>query len=39
MISVGVALAVPGEPFPDLVQRADAALFRAKEAGRNTVSA
>lgn len=38
-ISIGVALAAPGEAFVDLVQRADAALFRAKEAGRNKVSA
>ena len=38
-ISVGVALAAPGEAFTALVARADAALFRAKQAGRNKVSA
>jgi diguanylate cyclase (GGDEF)-like protein len=38
-VSVGVAVASPGEPFAALVPRADAALFRAKQAGRNRVSA
>ena len=37
-ISIGVAAAMPGEPFEHLVRRADAALFRAKQAGRNRVS-
>jgi len=37
-ISIGVAVAMPGEPFDGLVHRADAALFRAKEGGRNRVS-
>lgn len=37
-ISIGVALAAADEAFSDLVRRADAALFRAKEAGRNKVS-
>jgi diguanylate cyclase (GGDEF)-like protein len=38
-ISVGVAAIRPNEPFDALVARADAALFRAKDAGRNRVSA
>ena len=38
-MSVGVAVARPNEPFDALVARADAALFRAKEAGRNRVGA
>ena len=38
-MSVGVAVIRPTEPFDALVARADAALFRAKDAGRNRVSA
>ena len=38
-MSVGVAVIRPNEPFDALVARADAALFRAKDAGRNRVSA
>lgn len=37
-MSVGVAGARPHEPFESLVARADAALFRAKDAGRDRVS-
>lgn len=38
-VSVGIALGgTPNEPFPVLMQRADAALYRSKLAGRNTVS-
>ncbi|MGD9903804.1 MAG: diguanylate cyclase [Vicinamibacterales bacterium] len=37
-VSLGVAAIRTGEPFQDLVRRADAALFRAKQAGRNRVS-
>jgi len=36
-LSVGVALARPGEPIDALVARADDAMFRAKAAGRNQV--
>jgi diguanylate cyclase (GGDEF)-like protein len=35
--SVGVALARTGEGFADVLKRADAALYRAKNAGRNRV--
>jgi diguanylate cyclase len=35
--SIGVALFVPGERTGDLVDRADRALYRAKNEGRNTV--
>lgn len=37
-LSVGVATLRSGEPFPALVARADAALFRAKQTGRDRVS-
>jgi diguanylate cyclase (GGDEF)-like protein len=37
-VSIGVAAVQPGESFEVLVGRADAALFRAKAAGRNRVS-
>jgi diguanylate cyclase (GGDEF)-like protein/PAS domain S-box-containing protein len=36
-ISVGVAAARPGESAADIVKRADANLYRAKELGRNMV--
>ncbi|HEV2765360.1 MAG TPA: diguanylate cyclase [Pyrinomonadaceae bacterium] len=38
-LSVGVAELAPGESGPDLVARADAALYSAKEQGRNRVEA
>jgi diguanylate cyclase len=37
-ISIGVALYHPGEPLPCFVERADAALYQAKQAGRNRVA-
>ncbi|MEZ5420955.1 MAG: GGDEF domain-containing protein [Vicinamibacterales bacterium] len=37
-LSVGVAAIRPNEPFDALVGRADAALFRAKQAGRDRAS-
>lgn len=37
-MSVGIASLQPGETFEALVGRADAALFRAKDAGRDRVS-
>ncbi|MFN7978203.1 MAG: GGDEF domain-containing protein [Vicinamibacterales bacterium] len=37
-MSMGIAGLRPHEPFEALVARADAALFRAKDAGRNRVS-
>jgi diguanylate cyclase (GGDEF)-like protein len=37
-VSLGVAAVRAGEPFEMLIRRADAALFRAKQAGRNRVS-
>ena len=36
-ISMGVASLQPGSGLPELIRDADAALYRAKEAGRNTV--
>lgn len=38
-MSIGVALYRPGEPLTTLIQRADAALYAAKSAGRNQVLA
>lgn len=36
-VSIGLAMLEPGEEFDSLMQRADAALYAAKEAGRNRV--
>ena len=36
-LSLGVAELQPGEPLEDCLRRCDQALYRAKEAGRNTV--
>lgn len=36
-LSQGLALAVPGDSVESLIERADAALYAAKEAGRNCV--
>jgi diguanylate cyclase len=36
-ISIGIALAQPGEESVDVVRRADAALYRAKNGGRNRI--
>jgi diguanylate cyclase (GGDEF)-like protein/PAS domain S-box-containing protein len=38
-LSIGVALAVPGEGVDPLIARADAAMFRAKQGGRDQVIA
>lgn len=37
-VSVGVALAGPGEPAGELIARSDGALYSAKRAGRNRVA-
>jgi diguanylate cyclase (GGDEF)-like protein/PAS domain S-box-containing protein len=37
-LSIGVALARPGEPTDALIARADTAMYEAKKAGRNTVT-
>jgi diguanylate cyclase (GGDEF)-like protein len=37
-VSVGVATGMPGDSYADLFSRADNALYRAKEAGRNACS-
>lgn len=36
-LSAGVSVARPGEPFKDVMMRADLALYRAKATGRNKV--
>ena len=38
-VSIGATLAVPGESVPTMTARADAAMYKAKENGRNTVTA
>lgn len=38
-VSIGYAVGSPGEPFEVLLRRADAALYRAKDAGRSRVIA
>jgi len=37
--SIGVAVADPTQSFEELIARADEALYKAKAAGRNQVSA
>lgn len=36
-VSIGAALAVPGESVSEVIARADAAMYRAKGAGRNRI--
>ena len=36
-VSIGVAEYLPGEPFEDALRRADNAMYRAKDNGRNRV--
>lgn len=36
-LSAGIAFATPGEPLADCMRRADAALYAAKEAGRDRI--
>ena len=36
-VSIGAAKYQPGEPLDSLIQRADQALYRAKNQGRNRV--
>lgn len=38
-LSIGATLAVPGEPCESTISRADAALYKAKQRGRDTVEA
>jgi diguanylate cyclase (GGDEF)-like protein len=38
-LSIGVTLALPGEPVDDAIARADDAMFRAKRSGRDRVVA
>ena len=38
-VSIGVAEYQPGEPLEDCLRRCDAALYRAKDGGRNAVVA
>jgi two-component system cell cycle response regulator len=37
-VSIGLAFHLPGEPAAALIERADAALYRSKNSGRNMVS-
>ena len=38
-LSIGATLARPGESVSDMTARADAAMYMAKQAGRNAVTA